>query len=478
MAILDQEHADPRALTQQRFERMTLSGKGDGLGTVSHDGLPPGPRWPALLQTIGVLRYRHWFHPWLFRTYGDTYTVRLLPKGRPLVFFTRPEQVKEIFAGDPEVFHAGKGNAILGPVMGEHSLLLQDGADHKRARKLLMPAFNGHALRSYQELITAIARDEVAHWPEGPAIRSLDRMNAVTLEVILRVVFGVTDEERLAALRPRVNATVNVGPGVLLVWTLPRLQRFGPWKAAVQNQIELDELMYAEIRDRRTAPDLAERTDVLSRLIREGEESGDRLSDIELRDQLVTLLLAGHETTATALAWALHELARHPDADAPDPGRRRRGRRGRRRLAGRRAQGVAAAAPGDPGRGPDPDEAADHRRHRPPARRHGRAVDPGRARPLGQLPRPRAVRPRALPRPEPAAHQHLDPVRRRRAPLHRRRLLADGGRGRAARGVHARWTCCPPATTCPRSATSPRSRATAPGSGCAAAPLAEGLAAR
>ena len=100
---------------------------------------------------------------------------------------------------------------------------------------------------------------------------------------------------------------------MLLVWTLPALHRIGPWKAAVQNQVELDELMYAEIRERRTAPDLAERTDVLSRLIREGEETGDRLSDIELRDQLVTLLLAGHETTATALAWALYELGRHPE---------------------------------------------------------------------------------------------------------------------------------------------------------------------
>jgi cytochrome P450 len=138
-------------------------------------------------------------------------------------------------------------------------------------------------------------------------------MNVLTLEVILRVVFGVTDEQRLAALRPRVNATVNVSPAVLMVWTLPALHRIGPWKAAVQNQVELDELMYAEIRERRTASDLADRTDVLSRLIREGEESGDRLSDIELRDQLVTLLLAGHETTATALAWALYELGRQPE---------------------------------------------------------------------------------------------------------------------------------------------------------------------
>ena len=114
--------------------------------------------------------------------------------------------------------------------MGEHSLLLQDGAEHKRARKLLMPAFNGHALRTYQDLVTAIARDEVAHWPDGQQFRSLDRMNVLTLEVILRVVFGVTDEQRLAALRPRVNATVNVSPAVLLVWGIPALHRVGPWK--------------------------------------------------------------------------------------------------------------------------------------------------------------------------------------------------------------------------------------------------------
>ncbi len=315
MALLDHEQTeptDPRALTQQRFERMTLAG-GDGLPAVDMVGLPDGPRWPASVQTVALLRFRHWFHPYLHKKYGDIYTVRLMPKGRPLIFFTRPEHAKEIFAGDPEIFHAGKGNAILGPVMGEHSLLLQDGAEHRRARKLLMPAFNGQALRTYQDMVTAIACDEVAHWPQGQQFRCHDRMNVLTLEVILRVVFGVTDEKRLAALRPRVNATVNVSPAVLMVWTLPALHRIGPWKAAVQNQVELDELMYAEIRERRRAPDLAERTDVLSRLIREGEEAGDPLSDMELRDQLVTLLLAGHETTATALAWALYELGRDPD---------------------------------------------------------------------------------------------------------------------------------------------------------------------
>ncbi len=330
MALLETEQTqptDPRELTQQRFERMTLVG-GDGLPAVDLEGLPDGPTWPSFVQTVALLRFRHWFHPYLHQKYGDIYTVRLMPKGRPLVFFTRPEHAKEIFAGDPEIFHAGKGNAILGPVMGEHSLLLQDGDAHKRARKLLMPAFNGHALRTYQDMVSAIARDEVAHWPDGQQFRSHDRMNVLTLEVILRVVFGVTDEERLAALRPRVNATVNVSPAVLLVWGIPALHRVGPWARALQNQIELDELMYAEIRERRGATDLDDRTDVLSRLIREGEEAGDPLSDIELRDQLVTLLLAGHETTATALAWALYELGRDPElmrrtqeaADAGDHG--------------------------------------------------------------------------------------------------------------------------------------------------------------
>ena len=136
-------------------------------------------------------------------------------------------------------------------------------------------------------------------------------MNALTLEVILRVVFGVTDESRLARLRPRVTRIVTISPAILLGWGWPALQRFGPWKAQVENQRELDRLIYAEISERRLAPDLADRSDVLSRLIRM-QDDGDALTDAELRDQLVTLLLAGHETTATALAWALYELGRDP----------------------------------------------------------------------------------------------------------------------------------------------------------------------
>ncbi|MBM7508612.1 cytochrome P450 [Nocardioides salarius] len=316
-ALLDQL-PETGGLTEERFKKMSGASVGDGRAPrVAPQGLPPGPRWPVLVQSAALMRFRHWFHPYLHRTYGDVFTVRLVPGGQPLVFFTRPEHAKEIFAADPEFFHAGKGNAILGPIMGEHSLLLQDGDDHKRARKLLMPAFNGAALREYRSLVTDLAADEAAHWPDGVVLRSLDRMNVLTLEVILRVVFGVTDEERLAAMRPRVNATVDISPAVLLGWGYPRLQRFGPWRRTVQNQAELDRLIYAEIRERRAAPDLAERSDVLSRLIRHGgAEEGDGLgglSDTELRDQLITLLLAGHETTATSLAWALYELGRDPE---------------------------------------------------------------------------------------------------------------------------------------------------------------------
>jgi cytochrome P450 len=154
-----------------------------------------------------------------------------------------------------------------------------------------------------------LAKSEVESWSTGVPLHTLERMNALTLEVILQVVFGVTDESRLAELRPLVNNTVNVSPAIFLGYGVKRLRSLGPWKRAVANQVELDRVIYAEIAQRRQAHDLAERTDVLSRLLCvRDEEAG--LSDEELRDQLVTLLLAGHETTATALAWALYELGR------------------------------------------------------------------------------------------------------------------------------------------------------------------------
>ena len=313
------------SLTDDRLSKMNM--RPDNTFPVPPgDQLPKGPRWPALVQSAALMRYRHSFIPALQKKYGDVFALRLIPERRPLVLFGKPDTTKQIFGSDPEVFHAGKGNAVLGPIMGEHSLLLVDGAQHKRARKLLMPAFRQSAMGGYEKVVTQIARDEVASWTPGVEFRSLERMNSLTLEVILRVVFGVADEERLVELRPLVNRTVDIKPLILLGWGYPFLQRFGPWKKVVEVQRQLDALLYAEIAERRRATDLHERTDVLSQLLLVGDSEGEEpLSDAELRDQLVTLLLAGHETTASGLSWALYELGLDADLlsraqDAADNG--------------------------------------------------------------------------------------------------------------------------------------------------------------
>lgn len=281
-------------------------------------GIPDGPKMAAWRMTWKFLRDRQGTIPDYHREFGDTFALKILPGPRTLVVFSDPADIKEIFAADPSQFHAGKGNEILKPVMGEHSVLLTDDAEHMRARKLLMPAFTGPSIRAYQPLVEAIAKVEIDSWHDGDELVTLDRMNAITLDVILQVVFGVTDEERLAVLRPKVNRMVNIDAKMLLAWTYPKLFALPPWRGYFKNQQAVDDLLYAEIRERREAHDLEGRDDVLSRLLRVGDavssagEDEMPLSDAEMRDQLVTLLLAGHETTASALSWTLHEIGRDP----------------------------------------------------------------------------------------------------------------------------------------------------------------------
>lgn len=301
---MDQSEVTRRA--QERAAR-TAPGARHRVPAPDSSLLPRGPRLPRIVQSAGTLRFRHRFIPWAHRRYGDVFTLRILPGDRPIVYFSHPDAIRDIFAGDSDVFHAGEANSILGPVMGEHSLLLVDGAEHRRARTLLLPAFSTRALRGYEGLVTEVAKTEVLSWQPGVPFRSLDRMNSLTLQVIMRVVFGVTDEERLVALRPLIRSVVDVSPAVLLGWALPPLRRIGMWRRAADAVRDLDVQVYDLIGERRAAADLDTRTDVLSRLIRV-DADGDHLSDAELRDQMVTLLLAGHETTATALAWALQEV--------------------------------------------------------------------------------------------------------------------------------------------------------------------------
>jgi cytochrome P450 family 135 len=243
----------------------------------------------------------------LHRRYGDVFTTSVVGR-RLAVTLSRPEHIRDVFAGSPFVFHAGKGNGLLQPVMGEHSVLVTDEDEHLRTRKLLMPAFNGAALRRYRDLMAVLAVENVSQWPTDRPFPVHPRMNAVTLEIILRVVFGLGDGARLTELRPRLRAISEIGPLTILGWTYPKLADVGPWRRGRENLAAVNDLLYAEIAHRRTAPDLSTRDDVLSRLLTAGD-----LTDAEIRDQMITLLLAGHETTATALAWSFHELARWPE---------------------------------------------------------------------------------------------------------------------------------------------------------------------
>ncbi|MDX6284213.1 MAG: cytochrome family [Kribbellaceae bacterium] len=269
--------------------------------------LPPGSRLPTIAQTFLFARHRKTFFPRLRAQYGDVFTIRLVPSSRVVVVVSRPEHIREVFSTSPSIVHAGEGNTALEPIMGPHSLLLVDDDDHLRMRRQLMPAFNGHALRGYSEMIARLAQADVEAWPIGKPFRVHERMRDLTLEVILQVVFGVTDSDRLERLRPLVEKVVSVDPVIMLGAFYPFLLKFPPWRGFLRAQRQVDEILYDEIARRRVDPELAERHDVLSKLLAAGT-----WSDVELRDQLVTLLLAGHETTATSLAWAFHELARMP----------------------------------------------------------------------------------------------------------------------------------------------------------------------
>jgi cytochrome P450 len=282
----------------------------DALPRTGTAPLPPGPRLPTALQTVLFGNFRHLLMPVLRRRYGDVIRLHLYPE-RSVVQLADLEHIKAVFNGPVTTFHAGEGNVILKPIMGEHSVLLTDEDVHLRARKLLMPAFHGTALRGYRDMMTELAEQEVQRWPAGPVFRSHERMQVLTLEIILRVVFGVSEGPRLDELRGLLTKLVDIGILDLFGWHNEKLRRFGPWRRSAQMQERANELIYAEIAERRGAADLADRTDVLSRLLTVPTED-DRLTDAELRDQLVTLLLAGHETTATTLAWSFHELARDP----------------------------------------------------------------------------------------------------------------------------------------------------------------------
>jgi cytochrome P450 len=276
-------------------------------------GLPPGPRMPRAMQTAIWSRQAQWMLGQCRARFGDMFTLRIANEGT-WVMVSDPESVKQVFTGDPRVFHAGEGNQILSPILGENSVLVLDEKPHIGQRRLLLPPFHGERMQGYGEKMAEIAAREIDSWPTGTPYKLRPRMQAITLEIILETVFGVHERERMeplrAALRDFLDLTTN--PRVLLPVILAGPERINRFPAFRRRIGRVDELIYGEIAERRAAEDLAERDDVLSMLVAARHEDGSPMSDQEIRDELLTLLVAGHETTATALSWAMERLTRHP----------------------------------------------------------------------------------------------------------------------------------------------------------------------
>lgn len=274
--------------------------------------LPPGPRLPGLVQ--GLLGFSH---PEAFlracrRRYGSCFTLRLSRLGT-YVYLTDPADIRAVFHGDAGTFRAGEANGrLLAGVLGPRSVLVTDGAEHRRQRQLMMPAFHGDSVAALATTMAEAAADEIGRWPAGQPFAALPRMRAITLEVIMRAVIGTEDQERLAHLRDVLPPLVDLNLLSMLQYAYPALQPYWPWQRFRAIGERVDSALHTEIARTRDDPRLASRKDVLAMLVRATDANGETMTAAELRDQLVTLLLAGHETTATALAGGLERLTRHP----------------------------------------------------------------------------------------------------------------------------------------------------------------------
>ena len=275
--------------------------------------LPPGPRLPSPLQLVGFFRRPTGFLERCHERYGDAFTLRF-PGSEPMVFIADPDLVKAVWTRD-KVNGLPSGRRItLQPVLGPRSVLLQEGAEHLRRRRLMLPPFHGERMRRYGELMDEITLRDIERWPVGRPFALMPRMQSITRDVILRAVFGTHAGRREDELRRRIDDVLvrtTRAPTQLTVLLAEAVGvRRTPFHRAVRR---MDAVLREEIRERQAAPDLDERDDVLSMLVQARDEDGSPLDEDELRDQLVTLLLAGHETTATSLAWTFDALFRNPE---------------------------------------------------------------------------------------------------------------------------------------------------------------------
>ena len=279
--------------------------------------LPDGPRTLPFIQTIEAIAYPLKDLEASAQIYGDCFTSRLsgFP---PFVVFSNPQAIKEIFTGNPNLFNSGSGNKMLHPLVGDNSLLLLDGDSHHRQRKLLMPPFHGDRMRAYGKLICDIT-DRVMRQKnidQTFSVRSL--MQNVSLRVILSAVFGINEVQRSQELRHLLSSVLDsIGnPLSSSLLFIPLLQQdlgpWSPWGRFMRQKRQIDQLINVEIRQRRTKHNSSSE-DILSLMMSARDEAGKSLTDTELRDELITLLFAGHETTASALTWALYWIHELPE---------------------------------------------------------------------------------------------------------------------------------------------------------------------
>jgi cytochrome P450 len=291
----------------------------DGAGADASGRLPPGPRLPPAVQTLGFILAGGRFLEACRRRYGDAVFLRtLFDDGFVMVF--DPALVKQVFQGPPSRLHAGEANVLLGPILGERSVLLLDGEEHLRHRRLLLPPFHGARLQAWTQTIIDATDDEIDAWPVGREFALMPSMQALTLRVIVQAVFGYDPGPDSDELTRRLRAMIEplAQPRAMMLAAL--LSRFGrgagPQAQFAARRRAVDELLLEEIRRRRRDPALDRRDDVFSALLTARDEDGHGLSDAEVRDELLTLLLAGHETTATALAWTFDLLLHNPAVHA------------------------------------------------------------------------------------------------------------------------------------------------------------------
>jgi cytochrome P450 len=242
------------------------------------------------------------------RDYGDVFTVRFASVGR-IVFVSEPTAIKQIFTASPDQLRAGEANWPLIPILGERGTLLLDGQEHLKRRRVILPPFHGERLERYRELFAEVAAEHIARWPKGEPFPLLPKMQAITLELIMKVVFGEDeDQTRVDRLAAAMMDLINASQSKLaqLPWLGNDFGRYSPMGIFMRVRKRVDDVLFEEIARRRERGGLDARHDVLSMLLQTD------MTDQELRDELMTILLAGHETTTTALAWAFERLLRHP----------------------------------------------------------------------------------------------------------------------------------------------------------------------